>query len=309
MSVNVLNMQNYDSIQEKDVVTLKTYNESLKEIRKVEKCNSICSIRKISDNEYIDLKTGEVKECNHIENRSQNVNSIKLSMKKIRDLINANISPANKKQWLFITLTYRKNMKDTKKVYHDFRNFKKRFKEKYPSFEKYINVIEPQGRGAWHLHCFFGFTGNAPYIANLQDLWLQGFVNIRQIGDIDNLGAYLSAYLCDIEVSDNNIYECQRNGMQQIQEVEKEVEENGKKIKKKFIKGGRLYMYPPKMNIVRHSKDIKKPIEEKILYKNARKKVGLAQPTYKNCKIITTENFSNVIIYEQYNLSRKQKSN
>lgn len=68
-------------------------------------------------------------------------------------------------------------------------------------------------------------------------------------------------------------------------------------------------MYPPKMNIIRHSKDIKKPIEEKILYKNARKKVGLAEPTYKNCKIITTDNFSNVIIYEQYNLSRSNLYN
>lgn len=78
----------------------------------------------------------------------------------------------------------------------------------------------------------FGFTSNAPYIANLQDIWLQGFVNIRQIGDIDNLGAYLSAYLCDIEVSNSNICECIENGMQQYQEVEKEVEENGKKIKR-----------------------------------------------------------------------------
>ena len=37
MSLNVLNMENYDSIQDKDIVTLKTYNESLKEIRKTEK--------------------------------------------------------------------------------------------------------------------------------------------------------------------------------------------------------------------------------------------------------------------------------
>lgn len=38
-------------------------------------------------------------------------------------------------------------------------------------------------------------------------------------------------------------------------------------------------------------------------------KVGLAELTYKNCKIITTDNFSNVIIYEQYNLSRSNLYN
>ena len=235
--VNVLNFEHFDSIQDKDIVKLKLYSDNLSEIIKTEKANHICCIKKINDNEYIDLRTGELKECNHIENRSQNINSVRLTMKKIRDLINSNISPSNKKQWLFVTLTYADNMTDTKKLYHDFRNFKKRFKEMYPTFNRYINVAEPQGRGAWHLHCFFGFSENAPYIADLQKLWLQGFVNIRQIGDIDNLGAYLSAYLCDIELTNENINECYKYGMNEVKQVEKEIEEDGKKVKKKFIKG------------------------------------------------------------------------
>lgn len=239
---NIFNCKDYDSIKDSDIVKLKIYNDNLREIVRTEKANKFCCIKKINDNEYIDLRTGELKQCNHIENRSQNINSIRLSMKKIRDLINANISPLNKKQWLFITLTYHKNMKDTKKLYNDFKNFMKRFKQCYPTFDKYINVAEPQGRGAWHLHCFFGFSSNAPYIADLQKLWLQGFVKIKQIGDIDNLGAYLSAYLCDVEFSNSNLNECYNKGMRDFKTIEKEVEENGKKIKKKFIKG-RSFIY------------------------------------------------------------------
>lgn len=235
--INVLNFEHFDSIQDKDIVKCKFYNDNLSEIIKTEKANHICLIKKINDNEYIDLRTGELKQCNHIENRSQNINSIRLTMKKIRDLINTNISPLNKKQWLFITLTYADNMTNREKLYNDFKNFIKRFKEKYPTFNRYINVAEPQGRGAWHLHCFFGFIENAPYIADLQQLWLQGFVKIRQIGDIDNLGAYLSAYLCDVEFSVDNLRECCEKGMSEYKSVEKEIEEDGKKVKKKFIKG------------------------------------------------------------------------
>ena len=51
------------------------------------------------------------------------------------------------------------------------------------------------------------------------------------------------------------------------------------------------------MNIIRHSKNIEKPREEIMRYDKAKEKVGCAEPTYKNCKIITSENFNNVIIY------------
>lgn len=68
-------------------------------------------------------------------------------------------------------------------------------------------------------------------------------------------------------------------------------------------------MYPPKMNIIRHSKNIEKPREEIMRYDKAKEKVGCSEPTYKNCKIIFNQNFNNVIIYEQYNVLRSLKNN
>lgn len=105
------------------------FNDNLSQFHYVGKSNNTCYIKKLNDNEYIDLRDGEIKECKHIENRSQNLNSIRLTMKKIRDLINANITPDNKNEWLFLTLTYRENMTDTKKAKFDFNNFIKRFKK------------------------------------------------------------------------------------------------------------------------------------------------------------------------------------
>ena len=36
--------------------------------------NRTCFIRKLDNDHYIDIRTGELKEANHIENRSQNMN-------------------------------------------------------------------------------------------------------------------------------------------------------------------------------------------------------------------------------------------
>ena len=175
---------------------------NIKEIVYTEKANTECYIKKLSDNEYLDLKTGEIKKCNHIENRSQNINSLRKSFKNIRDLINTNCT--DNKKIKFITLTYKENMQDIKRLYKDFELFYKKFKYKYKTIDKYINVAEPQQRGAWHLHCIFIFTDNAPKIDfyELKDMWGQGIIKIQNINNVDNIGAYLSAYLSDIELTE-----------------------------------------------------------------------------------------------------------
>ena len=52
--------------------------------------NSKCPIKKISKEEYMYLDTGEILQCNHIENRSQNINTIRYSISNLRNLINNN---------------------------------------------------------------------------------------------------------------------------------------------------------------------------------------------------------------------------
>jgi hypothetical protein len=133
----------------------------------------------------------------------------------------------------------------------------------------------------------------------------QGFVNIQRVKDIDNLGAYLTAYLADIELNENTLkYVNIDHG--KVKEVE--IDENGKKVSKKFIKGGRMALYPSGMNIIRHSKGIKYPSEEYLSYKDAKKKVLGATKTYENNILLSDDeyNFNSLIVKEQYNKIRSK---
>ncbi|MEG1411812.1 MAG: hypothetical protein RSD36_18415, partial [Terrisporobacter sp.] len=77
-----------------------------------EKRNTENVIKKISANEYIDTRTGEVKEFVHIENRSQAINDVRKSLGRLRDYINTNVVDVECCKW--ITLTYKENMTDAK---------------------------------------------------------------------------------------------------------------------------------------------------------------------------------------------------
>jgi len=259
-------------------------------------------IRKLNKNEYVIIDTGEVKEYKKSENRAQNIASLKKTFKKIRDLINNNfVGAANE---LHVTLTYAENMKDTQKLYRDFDKFIKRFKYRFRHDFDYIAVVEPQGRGAWHIHLLLRYNGlDRIYIANdeIADVWGHGFTKTKSLENIDNIGAYLSAYLGDIELTDDAKKDMAITGRINIKEVEIE----GKK--KKFIKGGRLHLYPPGMNIYRKSKGIKFPDEQYMKFSDVKKIVGNSQPTFEKTIVIKdpeTDRVFNEITYKSYNLKR-----
>lgn len=259
-------------------------------------------IRKLNKNEYVLVDTGEIREYSKSENRAQNISSIKKTFKKIRDLINNNFSGAPNE--LHVTLTYAENMKDAKKLYVDFDKFIKRFKYRFKHDMDYISVVEPQGRGAWHVHLLLRFNDvDKIYIPNeeIADIWGHGFTKTKGLNDIDNIGAYLSAYLGDFELSEETSKEMAMNRRTEI----KEVEVDGKK--KKFIKGGRLHLYPPGMNIYRKSKGIKFPDAEYMKFSDVKKIVGHAKPTFEKTIIIKdseTGRKFNEITYQSYNLKR-----
>lgn len=263
--------------------------------------NTKATIKLLDKEHYALMSTGEVFECNHIENRADNKAQVSQSLKRLRDYINTNVIDVSCCKW--ITLTYKENMQDTKKLYIDFKNFIKRFKYKYGHFE-YIVAMEPQARGAWHCHCIIIFNKKAPFIPNniIENLWQHGFTKTNKLDDIDNIGAYLTAYLGDIEYSEEYGNEKQYN----IKVVE-EIGNMKLKKPKKFIKGGRLYMYPPNFNLYRISRGIKKPEKEYYQYSYIKEKAGLRLPTYSKAIQLTDieKNFSNKIIYEYYNTKRQ----
>lgn len=77
--------------------------------------------------------------------------------------------------------------------------------------------------GAWHLHIIYIFEKKRPYIpkSDFEKLWGLGFVNIKNLKGIDNLGMYLSAYLSNMK-------------------LERDKEKYNNSNNKRIIKGSRL---------------------------------------------------------------------
>lgn len=269
---------------------------NITELQYLEHRNSLQTIQKISKNEYVVLATGEVKTIKNGTTRADNINGLRKTFKKLRYLINSNFYGS--KNELFITLTYKENMQDVKRLYRDFDKFVKKMKRKFGNI-LYISVVEPQQRGAFHYHVLIKFLDKSNkkkiFIKNeiIEKMWGQGFVNVQSTYGIDNIGAYLTAYLTDIEINDDDV------NNKNI--VEKEV--NGKK--KKFIKGGRLHLYPAGMNYYRHSRNVNQPVEFYKEYGQIIKNIDLGKSTFKNDYFIKNEKFENAIHFEQFNRQKK----
>lgn len=275
------------------------------EVQHMQKMNRTNHIKKLDKDRFVDISTGEIREFEHSENRQQNYNSLRQTFKKIRYLINNNF--IGKPNELHITLTYKENMTDTKRLYSDFKRFMTRLKRKYQdkSTIDYITVVEPQERGAWHCHVLVRFNDlEKVYLSNnlVRELWEQGrIVSTKSLKDVDNIGAYLSAYLADIDLDDVKDKETAFKVASEGCEIKTKVVD-GKE--KKFIKGGRLHMYPPGMNMYRKSKGIIKPEREEMKFKDIKKVVGSAQPHYQKSYHVESDDFQNTISFLQYNTKR-----
>lgn len=101
----------------------------------VKRCGNVTEIRyivgrqpsipfeKLSADLYADKQTGEVKEFQHHKNRAEDKASVSQSLRKLRDLINANLEDPEAALW--VTLTYRENMRDPARLYEDYRTYTK----------------------------------------------------------------------------------------------------------------------------------------------------------------------------------------
>ena len=304
------------------------------EVQYMSRKNIKATIKMLGNNEYLQVSSGEVKEItNHNLTRDELKGNLYRTFKQLRGIINANVVNVNQVRWC--TLTYGDNVRSADKLYTDFDKFNKRLKyycqkNGFGKYE-YISIVEPQARGSWHIHLLLIFKDLpvAPYIPN-KDFWkmwsLEGiknnkdFVKIKKLDNVDNVGAYLTAYLGDIpiEVDENNFvdmnfdsddlekFKCQNGGcILNIKTVE--IEEKGKKVEKKFLKGARLCLYPTNFNIYRTSRGIKRPKKEEMFNFQAEKKVSEATLTFqKTLALNDSENtFNSLINYKYYNRLRK----
>lgn len=280
------------------------------ELQYMSRCNHIQTIQMLEGGEqYVICATGEVKDVQHYDTRRDNKKGLYKTFAKMRGLINANVTDVDKVRWC--TLTYADNMTDVKQLYKDFECFNKRFnwycKQKGYTKPEYIVIMEPQGRGAWHAHLLYIWQDMiAPYIANddLNRIWGHGFVKVKKLDNVDNVGAYLTAYVGDMDISDMEDI-LKANG-KQCKIIE--MEEDGKKVKKAIVKGGRLDMYPANFNMFRYSRGCKKPTIEMLLQNDANKKVLGATKTFESAvKLTDSDNdFDCIIVKQQYNMIRNQ---
>lgn len=281
----------------------------------MQKWSAGCCCRKIDKDHYIDTRTGELFEYKHIENRSQSTDSIRRTLSHIRALINTNVVITDNCRW--VTLTYAENMTDTKRLYEDYKKFWQRFaywcEKNSHDKPEYITVQEPQGRGAWHIHAFFIWNKKAPFIPNevMADLWRQGFTSTKAMQDCDNVGAYFSAYLGDMPLDEAQALpdeEREKAMSGSLVEVKTFDDEQGNSKEKKFVKGGRLYLYPPGMNIIRTTKGIKQPTVEYMSAELAEKKVSAATETFSRCyEVLDDDGVSVNTIRKTYYNSKRQK--
>ena len=257
--------------------------------------------------QFVICATGEIKDVEHHNTRKDNKKGLYKTFANARAVINANVTDVSKVRWC--TLTYKENMTDPKRLYEDFRKFNMRFQTycKTHGYSKpeYIVMMEPQGRGAWHAHLLYIWQDQkAPYISNqdFRELWGYGFVRIKKLDNVDNVGAYLTAYLGDMEIDEMDVSKAV--GKQcKVVEVE---DEDGKKVKKAIVKGARLDLYSANFNMLRCSRGVKRPVAEMMSQEEASKKVSAATKTFESAiKLTDHENdFETVIIREQYNKVR-----
>lgn len=258
---------------------------------------------------YMNIGDGEINECKIIESRKDDYDGVRQSIKRLRDYINANVLNANRCRW--ITLTYRQRegenseavpMTDTKRLYLDFKHFMARLRHHFWNRRiEYIAVAEPQRSGSWHMHVILIFSKKAPFIPNdvLRDkFWKKGFVDIQRLNDnCDNLGAYFSAYLANIEYVEGDPLSPDDEIIEGL---------DGKGRDKKYIKGGRLKFYPPKFNLYRISKGIVSAVVDTMKYKNLDKSCLGALTAAKRVCLFDEETGGTIIYkYEYYNKARE----
>ena len=279
------------------------------EVQYMSHANSRQTVRMLPDNKYTLIETGEVFECQKHESRIEHKNSLYRTFANMRALINTNVTDV--KNVRFLTLTYKENMTDPKRLYRDFDTFRKRLhryckKQGFPGFE-YISASEPQARGAWHMHIIVIFDSAAPFIPNaeLARIWGHGFVKVTKIDDVDNIGAYLTAYLSDMELSECDDITARHGKVKDIIVSD----DSGNMQKKRYVKGARLSLYPINFNIVRHSQGIRQP-EPEIIPKSIadERTAGLALTFERTFKLIDSDSDFEIIINKRFfNKLRKLK--
>lgn len=121
------------------------------------------------------------------------------SKSNFRRLVLSNFTGATN----FITLTFAENITDVKQANKVFDTFMKRLRRKYGKDFKMAVVVEFQQKGRVHFHMLadLGITWQTESECRelerwfAREIWQNGFVDLKDVQHVDNLGAYMSKYM------------------------------------------------------------------------------------------------------------------
>ncbi|KGH87577.1 hypothetical protein R5P86_08370 [Oenococcus oeni] len=229
-------------------------------------------IRNLPNGQYVNTMTGEIKDRKFkAESRLSNKKVLKQTFKRIRYLIAENFENPEDSV-LFITLTYRVELTDPKRLMIDFHAFIKRlrywFSLNHHQKIAYFFVVEIQPfrsnqaskkagfkRPIYHGHLLIKSIDGSPlYIRknDLEKIWGLGIVWISRVKksytndsgnqNVSHISAYLSSYLTDAKGNDH-----------------------------KRIKMGKLSWYQPGVHLYRYSRNLK-GLKDLLIIKDHSKK-------------------------------------
>ena len=156
--------------------------------------------KKISNNQYLNTTTGEIKTIDKSLNDKRNINSLRNTFLDLSLLISLNFNGDSSEG--LITLTYNRKVAEDNSVTKDIKNFWGRFCRFVDNHKLYkaIFVVEYQGFKTNynpHIHLLLKRCDNQKMTLSeleIKSLWKNGQVDFRPIYDIDGLIDYLNPF-------------------------------------------------------------------------------------------------------------------
>lgn len=215
------------------------------------------------------------------------------------------------KSCFIVTLRYKVEMKDYKKINCDLNNFHFKIRKSQPSY-KYIDFPELGNHHTYHCHEVVFFDTELPsYQVNelFEPAWYpKGPVTVDSIGEHNCMETikYLTQYATEpilpkcIDANENidiwNYNNLDYSGYS---------EDEQKQIKH-YIKNMRLFYYDNNAHIYRPSKQLQKPMTTNMNYSDLNALTDGIQPMFSETIKVQSENMSNTFYYSQYYLKKRE---
>ena len=174
------------------------------EIYEYEKMPGVPDVEKNDDYNALDFETTEyIREEDRVQERRQQ--TVRDARNTTRRLALKNFESGDK----FLTLTFdpkkftEKNLRDVTFTDDLFKKFMKRFNYRYKTKLKYIAVREFHKSGRIHYHLLCDWKKELIFEDEIREnesflgekVWKHGFVDIKQLDHVDNVGAYIIKYM------------------------------------------------------------------------------------------------------------------